>query len=135
MLELAIVSAGGAGLGIVASIAIWTGWRRAADAERRAGEMASKASVLDGKLLAATVAADAWKTKAEDQERRVSGLQDILVQTANDLPPGEQRSVLQARWFNFHHGTVAAAKPGVSVPEEPRPTRSSDLDLLRPGED
>jgi hypothetical protein len=109
VIEAAIIGGGGAALGITATVLVWLAWRRTANAEQSRGEMAAKASALDGRLLAATTSAEAWKAEANDRGERILKLTELINDVAKDLPPDGARARLHARWFAIHNPAVPAA--------------------------
>jgi hypothetical protein len=110
--ELAIFAVSSAGVTITVAIAIFILGRRAADAERRAGDMGVKASNLDGKLLAATTSAERWKEAAQEANAKVIKMSDLIARVAKDLPPDGARARMHAAWFEIHNpGTVPTTGP------------------------
>lgn len=134
-MELVVLAASSAGVTITVAVSMFIMGRRAANAEERAGEEAVNSATIAGKLVAATLAADQWKARANQEAERADALATLLDEAAGQLDPAGARERMLAKWTRLHvpTGNPASDKP-VPVPGEPDAARPSDLDLLKPGE-
>lgn len=135
MIELALVAAGGAALGITASIAIFMMSRKAIAATERAGAAEAKVGSLDGKLLAATSSAERWKEQAQKHEATIIGLTELINDVAKDLPPDGARARMHAKWWGITANPAAttATASGELMRDNAATSPGSD-DLIKPGD-
>lgn len=136
MTELAIFAISSAGVTITVAICIFVLGRRAADAERRAGDAGAKASNLDGRLLAAVTSAASWKVAAGDKDARIIKLTDLIARMAKELPADGARSRLHAEWFALETASPAPTrtKTGELVRSADSGPPNAGTDLEKPGE-
>jgi hypothetical protein len=135
--ELAIAVISGAGSVVAVAIVLYLMHRTAIAAEhervkveRLAGELAARASMLDGKLLAAVTSAEQWKAQAGEQETRANEMSEALWNLASELPASGARERVLSRWSQAARssGATTAIRPALPVPAEPTAPGSDDLE-------
>lgn len=136
MTELAIAVIAGAGGVIATAIVIYLVHHSAMGAEhdliaevRRSSDLAARVSLLDGKLLAATTSAEAWKARAQEQEARANDVTIDLLDLAAQMPVSGARERVLSHWNKAGSGSPDTASRGpVLVPAEPAAPGSDDLE-------